>query len=192
MLNEALSCKYKQICYEFLGERVPCARSTGTQSLHCFERSHIVSLAMSLLTLSPICRGATHTRAAHTRPHTQIVESLVRLSIVLFSFSLSVSIICHSFVALLLLRTCFVVHFDCFVHFGHIYRWLVRVFDGSDNAKEGWVPASILEAQQMETAIYGDRVDDAAFRREYVFIFHFEVFRLRADFFTQSLVLTAH
>lgn len=48
-----------------------------------------------------------------------------------------------------------------------VYRWLVRVFDGSDDAKEGWVPASILEAQQMETAIYGDRVDDAAFRREY-------------------------
>lgn len=63
------------------------------------------------------------------------------------------------------------IHFDRFDVLGifSLYRWLVRLFDGSDNAKEGWVPASILEAQQMDTAIYGDRVDDAAFRREYVF-----------------------
>lgn len=118
---------------------------------------------MSLLTPSLICMGAS----TRTHPHTELF--ICRLSIVLFSISLSVSIICYSFDALLLFRIWFVVHFDCFVHFGHIYRWLVRVFDGSDNAKEGWVPASILEAQQMETAIYGDRVDDAAFRREYVF-----------------------
>lgn len=47
-------------------------------------------------------------------------------------------------------------------------RWFVRVFDGADNGKEGWVPASILDAQQMDSALYGDRADDAAYRRSLV------------------------
>lgn len=45
-------------------------------------------------------------------------------------------------------------------------RWLVRVFDGNDNTKEGWVPASILNTKQEDNAIYGDRADDAKYRRE--------------------------
>lgn len=43
----------------------------------------------------------------------------------------------------------------------------MRPFDGSDNAKEAWVPANILESQQQnDAAIYGDRANDAAYRRE--------------------------
>lgn len=55
------------------------------------------------------------------------------------------------------------------------YRWYVRVFDGNDSSKEGWVPASILDAQQMDNAIYGDRVDDAAYRRSYENLFFFSL-----------------
>lgn len=47
-----------------------------------------------------------------------------------------------------------------------ISRWYVRVFDGNDNSKEGWVPASILNIQPEDSAIYGDRADDAKYRRE--------------------------
>lgn len=51
-------------------------------------------------------------------------------------------------------------------------RWLVRAFDSIETTKEGWVPASILDAdsgqQQTDKAIYGDRADDAAYRRQYV------------------------
>lgn len=40
--------------------------------------------------------------------------------------------------------------------------------------KEGWIPASILEniesEQQDDTAIYGDRANDAAYRRQYSLI----------------------
>lgn len=46
----------------------------------------------------------------------------------------------------------------------------MRVFDSIETTKEGWVPASILDAdsgQQTEQAIYGDRADDAAYRRQY-------------------------
>lgn len=56
------------------------------------------------------------------------------------------------------------------------FRWLVRVFDSIETTKEGWVPASILDAdpgqRQTEKAIYGDRVDDAAYRRQYEPIFY--------------------
>lgn len=48
-------------------------------------------------------------------------------------------------------------------------RWLVRAFDSVETTKEGWVPASILDAdsgQQTDKAIYGDRADDAAYRRQ--------------------------
>lgn len=51
-------------------------------------------------------------------------------------------------------------------------RWLVRAFDSVETTKEGWVPASILDAdstqQLTDKAIYGDRADDAAYRRQYV------------------------
>lgn len=51
------------------------------------------------------------------------------------------------------------------------FRWLVRAFDSVETTKEGWVPASILDAdsgdRQTEKAIYGDKVDDAAYRRQY-------------------------
>lgn len=54
---------------------------------------------------------------------------------------------------------------NCF-HFCNPHRWLVRLFDGSDNQKEAWVPISILDTKQVDTAIYGDKADDAAYRRE--------------------------
>ncbi|XP_037043462.1 obscurin isoform X3 [Bradysia coprophila] len=47
-------------------------------------------------------------------------------------------------------------------------KWLVRLFDGSDNHKEGWVPLSILDVQKSDSAIYGDKGDDSAYRREAV------------------------
>lgn len=50
--------------------------------------------------------------------------------------------------------------------FRYITRWLVRLFDGSENQKEAWVPVSILDTKQVDTAIYGDKADDAAYRRE--------------------------
>jgi hypothetical protein len=46
------------------------------------------------------------------------------------------------------------------------HRWRVRLFDGGDVPKEGWVPASILEIKNTEEAIFGDKVDDAAYRRK--------------------------
>jgi len=46
------------------------------------------------------------------------------------------------------------------------YRWKVRLFDGTDNSKEGFVPADILDTQNTEQAIYGEKADDAAYRRE--------------------------
>lgn len=63
-----------------------------------------------------------------------------------------------------------------------IIRWLVRAFDSIETTKEGWVPASILDAdpgqQQTDKAIYGDRADDAAYRRQYVLnFFHFHFFQ---------------
>lgn len=52
------------------------------------------------------------------------------------------------------------------------FRWLVRAFDSIETTKEGWVPASILDkddsGQQTDKAIYGDRADDASYRRQYV------------------------
>lgn len=52
---------------------------------------------------------------------------------------------------------------------------MVRVFDSNETTKEGWIPASILgtidSEQQTEKAIYGDRVDDAAYRRQYTYSF---------------------
>lgn len=51
------------------------------------------------------------------------------------------------------------------------FRWLVRAFDSIDTTKEGWIPATILDTdsgqRQTEKAIYGDKVDDAAYRRQY-------------------------
>lgn len=42
----------------------------------------------------------------------------------------------------------------------------MKIFDGSDNPKEGWVPAKILDTQQTDQAIYGDKSDDAMYRRK--------------------------
>lgn len=47
-----------------------------------------------------------------------------------------------------------------------IFRWKVRVFDGTETAKEGWVLADVLDTQHTEQSIYGDKADDAAYRRE--------------------------
>lgn len=44
----------------------------------------------------------------------------------------------------------------------------MRLFDGSDTQKVGWVPVSILDTKQVDSAIYGDKADDAAYRRESV------------------------
>lgn len=52
---------------------------------------------------------------------------------------------------------------------------MVRVFDSIETMKEGWIPAFILEnvdsEQQADEAIYGDRADDAAYRRQYTIYF---------------------
>ncbi|CAD7077146.1 unnamed protein product [Hermetia illucens] len=47
-------------------------------------------------------------------------------------------------------------------------RWFVRLFDGSDSPKEGWVPVTILDTQQVDSAIYGEKANDAAYRRQAV------------------------
>jgi hypothetical protein len=46
------------------------------------------------------------------------------------------------------------------------FRWKVRIFDGSESSKEGWIPAHVLDYQRTETAIFGEKSDDAAYRRE--------------------------
>lgn len=47
-------------------------------------------------------------------------------------------------------------------------RWYVRIFDGSDNPKEGWIPADILDVQRTDEAdvMYSDNPEDAAYRRQ--------------------------
>ncbi|XP_055686187.1 obscurin isoform X7 [Lutzomyia longipalpis] len=47
-------------------------------------------------------------------------------------------------------------------------KWFVRIFDGSESPREGWIPAAILDLQNTDKAIYGDKSDDAAYRREAV------------------------
>lgn len=47
-------------------------------------------------------------------------------------------------------------------------RWLVRLFDGSANQKDFWVPVGILDTQQMGDAVHGDKANDATYRREWV------------------------
>lgn len=44
----------------------------------------------------------------------------------------------------------------------------MRVFDGNEPSKEGWIPAAILDITQTSNAIFGDRADDAAYQREYI------------------------
>lgn len=44
----------------------------------------------------------------------------------------------------------------------------MRIFDGTESAKEGWVPADVLDTQHTEQAIFGEKSDDAAYRREWV------------------------
>jgi hypothetical protein len=47
-----------------------------------------------------------------------------------------------------------------------LFRWKVRVFDGTENAREGWVPADVLDTQHSEQSIFGDKANDAAYRRQ--------------------------
>jgi hypothetical protein len=42
----------------------------------------------------------------------------------------------------------------------------VRIFDGTENGKEGFIPAEVLDTQHSEQSIFGDKADDAAYRRE--------------------------
>lgn len=46
------------------------------------------------------------------------------------------------------------------------FRWKVRVFDGMDNDKEGFVPADVLDTLNNENSIFGEKSDDATYRRE--------------------------
>lgn len=42
----------------------------------------------------------------------------------------------------------------------------MRIFDGTENAKEGFLPADVLDTQDTEKSIFGDKADDAAYRRQ--------------------------
>lgn len=47
-------------------------------------------------------------------------------------------------------------------------RWYVRLFDGSDRPKEGWIPANILDLQRTKATdvIFSGSLEDADFRRQ--------------------------
>ena len=62
----------------------------------------------------------------------------------------------------------FTICFFVVLIFLRIFRWKVRIFDASENAKEGWLPADVLDTQHTEQAIFGEKADDAAYRREWV------------------------
>uniref|UniRef100_A0A182Y0V6 DH domain-containing protein n=1 Tax=Anopheles stephensi TaxID=30069 RepID=A0A182Y0V6_ANOST len=47
-------------------------------------------------------------------------------------------------------------------------KWKVRIFDGDDNAKAGWIPVSVLDVNHTEQAVFGEKSNDAAYRREAV------------------------
>ncbi|XP_053686874.1 obscurin [Sabethes cyaneus] len=47
-------------------------------------------------------------------------------------------------------------------------RWKVRIFDGDDNAKAGWIPVSVLDIMHTDQAVFGEKANDAAYRREAV------------------------
>uniref|UniRef100_A0A182U5H5 DH domain-containing protein n=1 Tax=Anopheles melas TaxID=34690 RepID=A0A182U5H5_9DIPT len=47
-------------------------------------------------------------------------------------------------------------------------KWKVRIFDGDDNAKAGWIPVSVLDINHTEQAVFGEKSNDAAYRREAV------------------------
>uniref|UniRef100_A0A182J430 Muscle M-line assembly protein unc-89 n=1 Tax=Anopheles atroparvus TaxID=41427 RepID=A0A182J430_ANOAO len=47
-------------------------------------------------------------------------------------------------------------------------KWKVRIFDGDDNAKAGWIPVSVLDIMHTEQAVFGEKSNDAAYRREAV------------------------
>ncbi|XP_055603898.1 obscurin-like [Uranotaenia lowii] len=47
-------------------------------------------------------------------------------------------------------------------------KWKVRIFDGDDNAKAGWVPVSVLDIMHTEQAVFGEKSNDASYRREAV------------------------
>ncbi|XP_055536220.1 obscurin isoform X6 [Wyeomyia smithii] len=47
-------------------------------------------------------------------------------------------------------------------------KWKVRIFDGDDNAKAGWIPVSVLDIMHTDQAVFGEKANDAAYRREAV------------------------
>ncbi|XP_021696069.1 LOW QUALITY PROTEIN: obscurin [Aedes aegypti] len=47
-------------------------------------------------------------------------------------------------------------------------KWKVRIFDGDDNAKAGWIPVSVLDIMHTDQAVFGDKANDASYRREAV------------------------
>lgn len=47
-----------------------------------------------------------------------------------------------------------------------LLRWKVRLFEGTDNGKEGMLPAEVLDTQHSGNSLFGDKADDAAYRRE--------------------------
>ncbi|XP_065086396.1 obscurin isoform X3 [Ochlerotatus camptorhynchus] len=47
-------------------------------------------------------------------------------------------------------------------------KWKVRIFDGDDNAKAGWIPVSVLDIMHTDQAVFGEKANDATYRREAV------------------------
>ncbi|XP_062553320.1 obscurin isoform X6 [Armigeres subalbatus] len=47
-------------------------------------------------------------------------------------------------------------------------KWKVRIFDGDDNAKAGWIPVSVLDTMHTDQAVFGEKSNDASYRREAV------------------------
>lgn len=44
----------------------------------------------------------------------------------------------------------------------------MRIFDGSDNPKEGWIPAEVLDVQRTDDGdvMFDGNSEDAAYRRQ--------------------------
>uniref|UniRef100_A0A0A1WXQ2 Muscle M-line assembly protein unc-89 n=1 Tax=Zeugodacus cucurbitae TaxID=28588 RepID=A0A0A1WXQ2_ZEUCU len=44
-------------------------------------------------------------------------------------------------------------------------RWYVRLFGSTENCKEGWIPTNILDFSSDSVSVFGNKGEDAAFRR---------------------------
>uniref|UniRef100_A0A0K8VGA2 SH3 domain-containing protein n=3 Tax=Bactrocera latifrons TaxID=174628 RepID=A0A0K8VGA2_BACLA len=44
-------------------------------------------------------------------------------------------------------------------------RWYVRLFGSTENCKEGWIPTNILDFSNDSVSAFGNKGDDANFRR---------------------------